>query len=818
MPLPTLLRKGFLIPPDYASAVEKTEMADTVPIQYIMNFLSDKTPSRRGTEPRQKAKSFGDKVIVLKSSTGSGKSTALPASLFLTFGERTGKNFVITQPRVLTAIDIATKIPDDYPTIKLDVNIGYSTGSFKRLPKEKGVIFCTVGTVTQQLTSMTAEEFMKRYSYVIIDEVHDRSLETDTCLFLLKKLLKDNFADKECPMVILMSATFNEKIFIDFFEVPRQNFIQVEGQTFHKEVHFPAYSVTDGIKYASILARKIHLENFKDIVENRSVRDILIFVHVNNIVHEIAQEMHQFNSKLYRGEVPSVHELDQALQHLKVQEKSGGGGNLKNYILPVELTSATFKLGGLDYQNLFADMNAVWVPVWKNEKEIGEKKPDTWVRPTRRIIVCTNVAETGVTIDTLKYCIDTGYVMSVEFNPEIDCSLMLEKNVTQGMAVQRKGRVGRKAPGDWYPVFTEETMGKFQENQFPNIIVEDVSNVLLSIILRESQAQVVPAKKKDRSWYKHALNDPTKYILQQNASLKFEGMDFIELPSADSINYAIHKLFGLGFIDAQLQVTPFGYYSNQIRFLTLEAKRMIFSGFTHRVNILQLITIATLVEVSPRLLKSGKKLVVPPILLGPDQSYYFNNGIQDTFIESLCIFELFQEEVAASVRQLYKAMLHAHGKPVKYDCESRIKAWCAKHELDYEGWLLVVQKRDEYISLFLEVGINIFYSQGETMVQLLRRGFAESLEYIKRIKSCIRDGYGMRLLQWNAHVQGYQSVLRKTTVTVKSPIISKQNPPQFLVCNDFLVVRSMKGFYEIKAGDFVSVLDNFVDVDETLYI
>ncbi|NDD67774.1 DEAD/DEAH box helicase [bacterium] len=171
-----------------------------IPIQYIMNFLSDRIPESRGGKPKIAPKSLGDKVVVVKASTGSGKSTTFPVSLYETFTERTRKNIVITQPRVLTCIDIPQSILQWAKELAFDKNIGYNTGNYKRLPKEKGIIFCTTEIITQQLLmAETPEDFMKKYQFIIIDEVHTRDLAIDRLLFLMKKLLAEHYDDPECP-------------------------------------------------------------------------------------------------------------------------------------------------------------------------------------------------------------------------------------------------------------------------------------------------------------------------------------------------------------------------------------------------------------------------------------------------------------------------------------------------------------------------------------------------------------------------------------------------------------------------------------------
>ena len=244
--LPTLLRKGYIKPNDKLKLSKSTinTISNTRGIDYIINFISDRTPSVAGSNPKIPAKSLGGRVIVLKSDTGSGKSTVLPPFLYEKLQLRTNKNIAVTQPRVLTAIDIAEGLPENYSFLKLDDNLGYTTGDFKRLPLNKGVIFMTVGVLLRSLQESPDEDFMKKYSFILIDEVHDRDLNVDTSIYLLKKLLETNYKNVNCPMIILMSATFDPTIFMDYFGCPDENFIQVIGSTFPIEKNFLKFALT----------------------------------------------------------------------------------------------------------------------------------------------------------------------------------------------------------------------------------------------------------------------------------------------------------------------------------------------------------------------------------------------------------------------------------------------------------------------------------------------------------------------------------------------------------------------------------------------
>ena len=83
--------------------------------------------------------------------------------LYDNFQELTRRGIAVTQPRILTAIDIAEGLPEHYSYMKMDDNLGYSTGDYKREPKNKGVTFMTTGILLAQLKVMTDEMFMKKY-------------------------------------------------------------------------------------------------------------------------------------------------------------------------------------------------------------------------------------------------------------------------------------------------------------------------------------------------------------------------------------------------------------------------------------------------------------------------------------------------------------------------------------------------------------------------------------------------------------------------------------------------------------------------------
>ena len=160
MPFPTLMRTGFLNLKTLPAADRKQAESLTA-VDYILNRIYDKK--------KRKATCVEDRMLILKASTGSGKSTALVQFLYKKFRDSVRKNIAITQPRVITAVDIAMTLPNYDPEIRLDVNIGYTTGSFKRLPKEKGMIYMTIDSLVQQFIMRGNNYIMEKYGFIIID-------------------------------------------------------------------------------------------------------------------------------------------------------------------------------------------------------------------------------------------------------------------------------------------------------------------------------------------------------------------------------------------------------------------------------------------------------------------------------------------------------------------------------------------------------------------------------------------------------------------------------------------------------------------------
>jgi len=860
MPLPTLLTKGNVVIQKWMSKVDKRKAENQVSVEFIIDFIADRMPARRGQQPKVKAKRIGDRVLVLKSGTGSGKSTTLPPYLYNRFDDTLHKNIAITQPRRLTAIDIPYQIIQYNKNLQIEKNIGYQTGIIAKKPVH-GITFMTIGVLTQQLKTLTAEEFTKKYMFILIDEVHERDLANEFAIYEIKKFLEKAYTEPDCPFFILMSATFDKAPYMNYFNVPKQNYIEVTGQSFHKEFIYADHAIQDWRAYTVDLVKKIHTseEGIKDVTGDTAsqFRDILVFVNGAGMMKSLALELHKLNTD------PSF------------VDKAG-------YLGIVSLTSASFAEGAREYQNLFSPIEEVkervalassfktasggynWADARRGGCSGGAKmkiEDIKWEEKTvdvaRRVIISTNIAETGVTIETLKYCIETGFVISAEFNPTYASHLLLSKNVTQGMSEQRAGRVGRKAPGIVYFLYTKDVLDSFLKDQHPSIISSDITFELLGAIMKETGTELVEVSSDIRRNTKkypnaifiqmHNVDDEQKCMVQSKKSFNALDLDFMSYPSADSVQYSLEKLYMLGFITqtgeqtattgsgktGNIVPTLLGFLANSLRKISLENIRMMLAGYHHKCNILDLITITACIEVGFRNISMLQRDKYKPVnVLGKSDDatmMHFKLLYADEFIEYIFIWNSYMQTLDKQKSGIINI--------------SAIKDWCISANLKYSGLLMVTEVRDEILESFISLGYDPFWNglglkRGSyNLADILRKDMSlghGGMEEIIKIKNCIYEGYRLNIATYNNISKKYVMDYRKTPIDIiSSKLISPltvtnissdksdekiQDRPMKIIVSNILVAPNpfSPGLYSFNAGDSISVLDGFLtDIDDT---
>ncbi len=363
-----------------------------------------------------------NQVVVVVGETGSGKTTQLAQYLL-----EDGFPALIgcTQPRRVAAMSVAKRVAEEVG-VQLGKEVGYAI-RFEDCTTQ-GVTKIKYMTDGVLLRETLRDRDLDAYSAIIIDEAHERSLQTDVLLGLLRQIV----TRRRDLRLIVTSATMNAERFSEFFG--RVPIYTIPGRTFPVEILFSKNPVEDYVEGAVKQALAVHLTR-------PLPGDILIFM--------TGQEDIEATCSLLRDRLDELEEKNQLGEDASTQSST-----LKQmWILPI-------------YSQLPADLQG----------KIFEPAPPG----VRKCIVATNIAETSLTVDGVVWVIDSGYGKVKVYNPRIGMDALQVAPVSQAAANQRSGRAGRTGPGTCYRLYTETA---FKHELFPSPIPEIQRTNLANVVL-----------------------------------------------------------------------------------------------------------------------------------------------------------------------------------------------------------------------------------------------------------------------------------------------------------------------------------------------
>ena len=352
-------------------------------------------------------------MIVVQSPTGSGKTTQLPVILHEAGYSNSGI-IAVTQPRRIAALSvsefIAKQLGTTYPGL-----VGYKMRFEDKTDSSTKIKIMTDGILLQE---MKLDPWMSKYSVVMVDEAHERSLNIDFVLGLLKRVLQARPEFK----VIVSSATMNAEAFSSYFgNCP---IVNIDTITYPVSVIYdpPAISASTTSPAASdALLAKIET-TVQRVIGNHVSGDILIFLPGEKIIKDCMQ-------KLYKSSI-----------------------SRKIHIIPL-------------YGRL--------------AKEEQERVFDSAPFGKKKVIISTNIAETSVTIPGITVVIDSGLAKLNYYSPRTFTSSLIETPVSKASCNQRKGRAGRTQEGTCYRLYPRKDYETRQMYTLEEIFRTDLSEVVL---------------------------------------------------------------------------------------------------------------------------------------------------------------------------------------------------------------------------------------------------------------------------------------------------------------------------------------------------
>ncbi|XP_059828909.1 ATP-dependent RNA helicase DHX33 [Hypanus sabinus] len=370
---------------------------------------------------RARAKLIGqlrrlDTAIII-GETGSGKTTQIPQYLYEASIGGHGV-IAITQPRRVAAISLAARVSEEKKT-ELGTLIGY-TVRFEDLTSYKSKIkFLTDGML---LREAMLDPLLRHYSIVILDEAHERTIQTDVLFGIVKSAQKKRKELSKMPLkVIIMSATMDVDLFSQYFN--QAPVLYLEGRQHSIQIFYTKETQTDYLHASLVSIFQIHQEA-------QPSDNVLVFLTGQEEIEAMSRTCKQISKNLPQGSCQmSVFPLYASLPHLQQLR--------------------VFQPGKKD---------------------------------CRKVILSTNIAETSVTIPGIKYVVDTGMVKAKHYTPESGLEVLAVQQVSKAQAWQRAGRAGRQHAGICYRLYTEEEFEKFINMTIPEIQRCNLSSVMLQLL------------------------------------------------------------------------------------------------------------------------------------------------------------------------------------------------------------------------------------------------------------------------------------------------------------------------------------------------
>ncbi|KAA8496408.1 Pre-mRNA-splicing factor ATP-dependent RNA helicase DEAH10 [Porphyridium purpureum] len=443
-------------------------------------------------------------VLVLAGETGCGKSTQLP-QILLDNRRRTGvSRVVITQPRRLAAISVAARVAHEREC-ELGTQVGYAVRFENKSGPGTQIRYVTHGVLlreacsssTASLRSQEHSAFHLNYDAVIIDEVHERDLNTDLLLGMAKTKLLERKGSavaksdaEESFKLVVMSATADIAAFTDFFSAPCR---PLNGS--QRQVHPQTPLV---VKQLIIPGRAFPVE--------RLFTEEPVQEYVNAAVTACAQ-IHA--DEPFPGDVlcflSGQDEIDAACALLKDHlERYLGKKRTKHEVL----------------------IMALYATLAPEEQQRAIEPLPVEVRAQRRkIIFSTNVAETSITIPGVRYVVDSGMCKMRVGTSASQSSLQIVP-ISRAQAAQRAGRAGRECAGKAFSLYPERALfSVMPEFEPPEITRCDLASAMLTLF---------------------ALGTDVRHF------------DFMDAPSAQGVQNALELLVDLGALDEHCEMNAVG--------------------------------------------------------------------------------------------------------------------------------------------------------------------------------------------------------------------------------------------------------------------
>lgn len=420
-----------------------------------------------------------NQVIVISGETGCGKTTQLPQYILeseIESGRGAFCSIICTQPRRISAMAVAERV-----STERGESLGESVGFKVRLEGMKGknthLLFCTSGILLRRLLS---DRNLNGITHVFVDEIHERGMNEDFLLIVLKDLLPR----RRDLRLILMSATLNAELFSDYFGGAPM--IHIPGFTHPVRAHFledvlemTGYKLTSFNQVDDYGQDKLW-KTQKQLMPRKRKNQITTLVEdaLNKSNFENYSSRARDSLSCWTPDCIGFNLIEAVLCHICRKERQGAV-----LVFMTGWDDISSLKDQLKAHPLLGDPNRVLLLACHGSMATSEQKLIFERAPPniRKIVLATNMAEASITINDVVFVVDCGKAKETTYDALNNTPCLLPSWISQASARQRRGRAGRVQPGECYHLYPRCVYGAFAEYQLPELLRTPLNSLCLQI-------------------------------------------------------------------------------------------------------------------------------------------------------------------------------------------------------------------------------------------------------------------------------------------------------------------------------------------------
>ncbi|GAX74060.1 hypothetical protein CEUSTIGMA_g1510.t1 [Chlamydomonas eustigma] len=453
-------------------------------------------------------------VVVISGATGCGKSTQVPQYILedaIEQGQGASCSILVTQPRRISALGLAARVAAERGE-EVGQTVGYSVKMDSKQTARTRLLFCTTGIVLRRLLS---DPSLTSVSHIVLDEVHERSVEIDLLLMLLKDVQSSRSrlnpkGEKQQPLqLVLMSATADADLFAQYMSstqsaasgrvdtLPQQvGMLTIPGFTYPVREFYledilerTGHVVGRSSKYAKKGTKGDDVWSDPESEQySELTRRSMAVVDENQINYDAMVDLlcHIAVEQLRQGPVAYLSDWPEAAKYLAATKRSQQQGGAVLVFLPGAPEISKLQRMLLASDRLAAAMGGREhlriLPLHGSLSSSDQTR--VFSRPpagTLKVVLATNVAETSITIDDVSFVVDTGRAKEMSHDAERSILRLQEGYVSKAAAQQRRGRAGRVRPGVCFRMFSRQQWEKMDSHTSPEMLRSPLERVALLI-------------------------------------------------------------------------------------------------------------------------------------------------------------------------------------------------------------------------------------------------------------------------------------------------------------------------------------------------